>query len=93
VWGTFSTILIIRRATFQRRHWCQRQVGGMPLLHPVRIATHDRIRLAPEHMFVKAGGIDNSEWFKPVIELFVTRRRPWLAPVPGAQQFETNPPL
>jgi hypothetical protein len=44
-------------------------------------------------MFVKAGGIDNNEWFKPVMELFVTRRRPWVAPVLGAQQFEANPPL
>jgi hypothetical protein len=42
---------------------------------------------------VKAGGIDNNEWFQPVMELFVTRRRPWVAPVPGAQQLDGNPPI
>jgi hypothetical protein len=25
--------------------------------------------------------------------MFVGRRRPWVMPVPGAQQFESNPPL
>ena len=47
----------------------------------------------PNIMFVKAGGIDNNEWFQPVMELFVTRRRPWVTPVPGAQQFDGNPPI
>jgi hypothetical protein len=41
---------------------------------------------------VKVGGIDNNEWFRPVMELFVTRRRPWVEPVPGAQQCDENPP-
>ena len=27
-----------------------------------------------------------------LMELFVTRRRPWVKPVPGAQQFDGNPP-
>ena len=49
--------------------------------------------VAPEVMMVKAGGIDPNEWFHPVMELFVGRRRPWVMPVPGAQQFESNPPL
>jgi hypothetical protein len=44
-------------------------------------------------MFVKAGGIDNNEWFHPASELFVGRRRPWVEPVAGAQQFEGNPPI
>jgi hypothetical protein len=48
---------------------------------------------APDVMLVKAGGIDANEWFHPVMELFVGRRRPWVAPVPGAQQFEGNPPV
>ena len=43
-------------------------------------------------MFVKVGGIDN-EWFQPMMELFVGRRRPWITSVPGAQQFEGNPPI
>jgi len=43
-------------------------------------------------MFVKTGGIDANEWLHPMLELFVGRRRSWIAPVPGAQQFEGNPP-
>jgi hypothetical protein len=31
---------------------------------------------APEVMMVKAGGVDSNEWFRPVMELFVGRRRP-----------------
>jgi hypothetical protein len=49
--------------------------------------------VTPDLMFVKTGGIDNNEWFRPVMELFVTRRRPWVAPVPGAQQLDGNPPI
>jgi hypothetical protein len=49
--------------------------------------------VAPDIMFVKAGGIDNNEWFQPTMELFVTRRRPWLTPVPGIPQFDGNPPI
>jgi hypothetical protein len=44
-------------------------------------------------MVVKAGGIDANEWFHPVMELVVGRRRPWVAPVPGAVQLEGNPPI
>jgi hypothetical protein len=43
-------------------------------------------------MIVKAGGVDSNEWFRSVMELFVGRRRPWVTPVTGAQQFESNPP-
>ena len=42
-------------------------------------------------MFVKADGIDANEWFHPMMELFVARRRPWIAPMPDARQFEGNP--
>lgn len=45
----------------------------------------------PDLMMVKAGTIDDNEWFQPIMELFVTRRRPWVLPVQGAQQFEGNP--
>ena len=48
---------------------------------------------APQIMFIKAGGIDNNEWFQPAMELFVTRRRPWVSPVPGSLQFDGNPPI
>ncbi len=47
--------------------------------------------LTPDLMMVKAGGIDSDEWFLPIWELFVGRRRPWMALVPGAAQFEGNP--
>jgi hypothetical protein len=47
----------------------------------------------PDLMMVKVGGIDNNEWFRPVMELVVTRRRPWVERVPGAQQFDGNPPV
>jgi hypothetical protein len=49
--------------------------------------------LTPDLMMVKAGGIDSNEWFHPVWELFVGRRRPWVAPIPGAAQFEGNPEI
>jgi hypothetical protein len=42
-------------------------------------------------MFVKAGGIDSNEWYHPDLEMFVTRRRPWVSPVTGATQFDGNP--
>jgi hypothetical protein len=99
--SAFSTIIIIRRDTFTiegetavfddtgssglyvARRYCPR--CGSPLTTEPDVA--------PEHMFVKAGGIDNNEWFHSVVELFVGRRRPWVAPVPDAQQFEGNPPI
>jgi hypothetical protein len=31
---------------------------------------------AAEVMMVKIGSVDNNEWFQPVMELFVIRRRP-----------------
>jgi hypothetical protein len=41
--------------------------------------------LTPELFMIKAGTLDSSEWFHPVCELFVGRRRPWVSPVPGAK--------
>jgi hypothetical protein len=35
----------------------------------------------------------HNEWFQPAMELFVTRRRPWVSPVPGSLQFDGNPPI
>jgi hypothetical protein len=49
--------------------------------------------VTPDLMMVKAGGIDSNEWFHPMWELFVGRRRPWVAPIPGAAQFEGNPEI
>jgi hypothetical protein len=49
--------------------------------------------LTPEIMFVKVGTTDYNQWFVPDIEMFVVRRRPWVDPVPGAPQFDGNPPI
>jgi hypothetical protein len=45
----------------------------------------------PDILFVKAGSIDSNEWYHPDLEMFVTRRRPWVSPVAGAAQFDGNP--
>ena len=99
--SAFSTIIIIKRTTFKLegettvfedvgtsglrvgRRGCAR--CGSPLTTEPNVT--------PDMMFVKAGGIDNNEWFKPAMELFVTRRRSWVAPVPGIPQFDGNPPI
>ena len=49
--------------------------------------------LTPDRMMVKAGTLDANDWFHPVWELFVGRRRAWVSPVPGAKQLEANPEL
>ena len=49
--------------------------------------------LAPEIMFVKVGTTDDNHWFVPDIEMFVTRRCPWVEAVPGAPQFDGNPSI
>src|SRR5438270_14031419 len=49
--------------------------------------------LTPDLMMVQAGTLDSNEWFRPVWELFVGRRRPWVSPVLGAKQIEANPEL
>lgn len=99
--GAFSTIILIKRSTFEQQGemaaFADIGTSGLPVARrycprcgsPV---TTD-MAVAPELMIVKVGGIDANEWFHPAVELFVGRRRPWVAPVPGAQQFEGNPPL
>jgi hypothetical protein len=97
--SAFSTIIIIKRSTFEMegetavfddvgssglhvaRRYCPR--CGSPLTTEADVT--------PDQMFVKAGGIDRNEWFRPMMELFVGKRRAWVAPVPGARQFEGNP--
>jgi hypothetical protein len=99
--SAFSTVIIVKRSTFELegptnvfedigasgervgRRSCAK--CGSPLTTEPDVA--------PDVMFVKAGGIDNNEWFEPIMELFVTRRRPWVAAVAGAQQFDSNPPI
>ena len=99
--SAFSTIIIINRSTFKLEGETMvfEDVGSSGL----RVGRRSCARcgsplttepdVTPDMMFVKAGGIDNNEWFRPMMELFVGRRRPWIAPVPGAQQFEGNPPI
>lgn len=49
--------------------------------------------IAPTIFFLKTGGLDQTDWLHPNIELFVTRRLAWVSPVPGATQYEGNPPI
>jgi|SRR5580700_3238694 hypothetical protein len=97
--SAFSTVIFVRRsaititgdtAVFEDvgssglgvlRRYCPR--CGSPLTTEADVT--------PEIMFVKAGGIDSNEWYQPVLEMFVGRRRRWVSPVPGATQFESNP--
>lgn len=44
-------------------------------------------------MFVKAGTLDENSWFKPTMEMFVTKRRPWVTPLADAIQYAENPPV
>jgi hypothetical protein len=76
----------LRRYRFQRLPCCA------PTLPACGSPLTTESDAALDIMVVKAGGIDANEWFHPVMELFVGRRRPWVAPVPGAVQLEGNPP-
>jgi hypothetical protein len=99
--SAFSTIIIIKRSTLKLEGDTKvfEDIGASG----VRVGRRSCAKcgspvttepdVAPNVMFVKAGGIDDNEWFQPVMELFVTRRRPWVTPVHGAQQFESNPPI
>ncbi len=96
--SAFSTVIIIKRSTIEiegqtaifadvgssgrsvARRYCPR--CGSPLTVEPDVT--------PDLMFVKVGGIDTNEWFHPMMELFVGRR---ITSVPGAQQFEGNPPI
>ena len=49
--------------------------------------------LTSELFMIKAETLDSNEWFRPVWELLIGRRRPWVSPVPGAKQFEGNPEI
>jgi hypothetical protein len=49
--------------------------------------------VAPDILSLKAGGLDQTDFLRPILELFVGRRLAWVTPVPGAAQFDGNPPL
>jgi hypothetical protein len=94
--SAFSTVIIIKRLAFELEGETTvfEDVGASDL----RVGRRSCARcgspltteadVTPDLMFVKTGGIDHNEWFRPVMELFVTRRRPRVAPVPGAQQLD-----
>jgi hypothetical protein len=97
--SAFSTVIIIKRSTITLEgetavfegHRLKRPAGGAPLLPALRLAAHDRTGCG-------AGGDDGESGrhrFKRMIPPGhgTVRRRPWVTPVPGAQQFESNPPL
>jgi hypothetical protein len=99
--SAFSTVIFIHRsaltitgetAVFEDigtsglrvlRRYCPR--CGSPLITEPDVT--------PELFMIKAGTLDSNEWFYPVWELFVGRRRPWVGPVPGAKQFDGNPDI
>jgi hypothetical protein len=99
--SAFSTVISIRRdaltiigetAVFEDigtsglrvlRRYCPR--CGSPLTTEPDVT--------PELFMIKTGTLDSNEWFHPVWELFVGRRRPWVGPFPGAKQFEGNPDI
>ena len=99
MFGAFSTVVFIKRSAFQLEGETNvfEDIGSSG----IRVGRRSCARcgsplttepdLVPDLMMVKVGGIDNNEWFHPVMELFVTRRRPWVQPVPGAQQLDGNP--
>jgi len=49
--------------------------------------------LTPTLFFVKAGGLDQTDWLRPTFEMFVGRRVAWVGALPGTAQFEGNPTL
>lgn len=98
--SAFSTVIIIRRSAFaiEGETTVFEDIGSSGLRVARRYCSHcgspltTEPDLTPDLMFVKAGGIDTNDWFRPMIELFVGRRRTWIAPVPDAQQFKGSPP-
>lgn len=99
--SAFSTVIIIKRSAFEFTGETAvfEDVGASGLRVGRRSCARCGSPLTtesdatPDMMFVKAGTIDDNEWFKPQMELFVTRRRPWVAPVPGIPQFDGNPQI
>jgi hypothetical protein len=99
--SAFSTVIFIKRSTFRLEGETTvfEDVGASGKRVGRRCCARCESPLTtepdvvPDLMMVKVGGIDNNEWFRPTMELFVTRRRPWVKPVPDAQQLDGNPPL
>ncbi|WP_075221522.1 GFA family protein [Acuticoccus yangtzensis] len=69
------------RETTDHRHFCPR--CGTPLF-----ATMD----GDPDAEVRLGALDDASGLIPTFELWVDRRAAWLAPLPGAEQYERNRP-
>jgi hypothetical protein len=78
--SAFSTVIIIKRSAFELEGETTvfEDVGASDLRVGRRSCARCGSPLAteadvtPDLMFVKTGGIDHNEWFRPVMELFVT---------------------
>jgi hypothetical protein len=62
------------------RHFCRR--CGSPI--------SVRTTLAPGHIVVKAGTLDDIKGLQPRREIFADHAVEWLQPVEGAKRFEQN---
>ena len=67
--------------TTEHRHFCP--TCGTPLFGTTEPDAHVEVRL---------GCLDDPSGLVPTMELWVGRRWPWIAPVPGAAQHSRNAP-
>ncbi|MGF6781603.1 hypothetical protein P3T21_006839 [Paraburkholderia sp. GAS334] len=99
--SAFSTVMFVQRDAFEingetavfedvgasgmqaLRRYCPQ--CGSPLMTEADVT--------PTLFFVKAGGLDQTDWLRPTFEMFVSRRMPWVSALPGAAQFDGNPTL
>jgi hypothetical protein len=99
--SAFSTVMFVQRNAFEingetavfedvgssglraLRRYCPQ--CGSPLTTEADVT--------PTLFFVKAGGLDQTDWLRPTFEMFVSRRMPWVSALPGAAQFDGNPTL
>jgi hypothetical protein len=95
--SAFSTVIFIHRSvlTITGETAVFDDVGssGLRALRRYCPRCGSPLTTEPDLFMIKAGTLDSNEWFHPVWELFVGRRRPWVSPVPGAKQFEGNPEI
>lgn len=99
--SAFSTVMFVQRDAFEingetavfedvgasglkaLRRYCPQ--CGSPLTTEADVT--------PTLFFVKAGGLDRTDWLRPTFEMFVSRRMAWVGALPGAAQFDGNPTL
>jgi hypothetical protein len=99
--SAFSTVMFVQRGAFEisgetavfedvgasgmkvLRRYCPQ--CGSPLMTEADVT--------PTLFFVKAGGLDQTDWLRPTFEMFVSHRMPWVSAFPGTAQFDGNPTL